>query len=59
MVVDQISQEALVPLNQLRSGSRGLLEVANSNLTEFAAMGFEYGFSVESPKCLNILYVVT
>ncbi|RUS19431.1 thiamine diphosphate-binding protein [Endogone sp. FLAS-F59071] len=55
MLVCQESERVVVPLNHLReAGGQGYLEVANSNLSELAVLGFEYGMSWETPKSLNI-----
>ncbi|ESO02643.1 hypothetical protein HELRODRAFT_106795 [Helobdella robusta] len=54
MFVDQLTDEAFVPLNQLRPDQKGFFEVANSPLSEEAVLGFEYGFSVEGPNVLTI-----
>ncbi|KAL0089060.1 hypothetical protein F4703DRAFT_1839178 [Phycomyces blakesleeanus] len=53
MFVCQDTESAVIPLNEMEAG-QGLLEVANSPLSEFAVMGFEYGMSIESPKNLVI-----
>ncbi|KAG8808784.1 hypothetical protein FRC17_003775 [Serendipita sp. 399] len=52
MLVDQITEEVVVPLNESLTGGR--LELANSSLSEFAVLGFEYGMSWESPNLLPI-----
>ncbi|MFH4974609.1 hypothetical protein AB6A40_001318 [Gnathostoma spinigerum] len=54
MFVDQNSDEVYVPLNHLDMHQTGFLEIANSPLSEEAVLGYEYGFSVESPKRLCI-----
>ena len=45
--------EAYTPLNQL-GGGQALFEVHNSNLSETAVMGFEYGYALADPKTLVI-----
>jgi 2-oxoglutarate dehydrogenase E1 component len=41
-----------VPLNNLGLGPQALLQVCNSNLSEMAVLGFEVGYSLESPNQL-------
>ncbi|KAJ2725289.1 hypothetical protein GGI07_001423 [Coemansia sp. Benny D115] len=53
MFVCQESENVYIPLNGLGEG-QGKLEVANSNLSELAVLGFEYGVSIQSPKILPI-----
>lgn len=53
MLVDQKTGEVCIPLNK-KEESRGKLEVCNSPLSEFAVLGFEYGYSIEDPKTLVI-----
>ncbi|KAI9478279.1 MAG: oxoglutarate dehydrogenase, E1 component [Benjaminiella poitrasii] len=50
MLVCQQSERVTVPLNQIHP--HHFLEVANSPLSEFAVLGFEYGMSIESPHRL-------
>eukprot|EP01112_Ceratiomyxa_fruticulosa_P018161 TRINITY_DN5768_c0_g2_i1.p1 TRINITY_DN5768_c0_g2~~TRINITY_DN5768_c0_g2_i1.p1 ORF type:complete len:752 (-),score=169.46 TRINITY_DN5768_c0_g2_i1:65-2320(-) len=45
--------EIYVPLNHMQA-KQGKLEVVNSNLSELAVMGYEYGYSLESPNNLPI-----
>ncbi|KAG5456304.1 MAG: LOW QUALITY PROTEIN: thiamine diphosphate-binding protein [Olpidium bornovanus] len=58
MLVDQKNESIIVPLNnlaaQVGAESQGFLEVTNSNLSELAVLGFEYGMSIETPDVLNI-----
>ncbi|OZJ02164.1 hypothetical protein BZG36_04628 [Bifiguratus adelaidae] len=54
MLVDQETENVVIPLNHMKDDQPGKLEVANSNLSEFAVLGFEYGMSWETPKSLNI-----
>ncbi|KAI9594143.1 thiamine diphosphate-binding protein [Syncephalis fuscata] len=53
MLVCQRTERVHIPLNAMTS-NQGKLEVANSSLSEFAVMGFEYGMSLETPNSLNI-----
>ncbi|CAB4445777.1 unnamed protein product [Rhizophagus irregularis] len=53
MMVCQETERVVVPLNNL-SKDQGMLEVANSNLSELAVVGFEYGMSIENPNNLNL-----
>lgn len=52
MFVCQDTERAVIPLNHMQSDQKNFLEVANSPLSEFAVLGFEYGMSIESPKRL-------
>ncbi|KAL4237502.1 putative 2-oxoglutarate dehydrogenase E1 component DHKTD1 [Mactra antiquata] len=54
MLVDQITDEIYIPLNNISDEQSGHLEVANSALTEEAVLGFEYGMSIDNPKSLVI-----
>ncbi len=50
-VVDRQSNEAWVPLQHL-SDSQGTFDIYDSLLSEYAVMGFEYGYSVAAPEAL-------
>ena len=50
-VVDRVRGESYVPLNHL-SSDQGTFHVYDSLLSEYAAMGFEYGYSVAAPDAL-------
>jgi 2-oxoglutarate dehydrogenase E1 component len=53
VLVDQKTAKRVVPLNRL--GVKGAaLEIFNSPLSEYAAMGFEYGYALERPGTLAI-----
>ncbi|MEM9262374.1 MAG: 2-oxoglutarate dehydrogenase E1 component [Pseudomonadota bacterium] len=49
--IDQETESTYTPLKHL-DGVKGSFEVHDSNLSEFAVMGFEYGYSVTNPKAL-------
>ena len=50
-VVDRVTNEAWVPLKHL-SDDQGQFHVFDSLLSEYAGMGFEYGYSVAAPEAL-------
>jgi len=50
-VVDRVTNEGWVPLKHL-SDNQGQFHVYDSLLSEYAAMGFEYGYSVAAPDAL-------
>ena len=53
VLVDYSNGEEWVPLANLKSGTAHFT-VRDSLLSEYAAVGFEYGYSVESPESLTI-----
>lgn len=50
---DQVTGESYVPLHHLPQ-SRASFEIRNSALSENAALGFEFGYSVGAPDCLVV-----
>ncbi len=50
-IVDRVTNEAWVPLKHL-SEDQATFEVWDSLLSEYAALGFEYGYSVARPDAL-------
>ena len=53
VLVDQNTEERFVPLSRLDKG-QAKFEVVNSMLSEFAVLGFEYGYSLSGPKALTL-----
>lgn len=49
--IDQETEKTYTPLRHLPDGN-ATFEVHDSNLSEFAVMGFEYGYSLANPKSL-------
>ena len=49
--IDQNTEKTYTPLRHLK-GAKATFEVHDSNLSEFAVMGFEYGYSLANPKFL-------
>jgi 2-oxoglutarate dehydrogenase E1 component len=50
-IIDQTTEAAYIPLNNLRPGQANF-EVLDSALSEEAVLGFEYGFSLADPNTL-------
>lgn len=50
---NQVDDTTYIPLNNL-SANQAKYEVADSNLSEYAVLGFEYGYSLANPKNLVI-----
>ena len=58
-LVNQDTEERYFPLNNIREG-QAHYEVIDSMLSEYAVLGFEYGFSLSDPKsvvCVVLTYL--
>ena len=51
--IDQTSERRYYPLNNLREG-QARYEVIDSMLSEYAVLGFEYGYSLAEPNALTL-----
>ncbi|MFN7185341.1 MAG: 2-oxoglutarate dehydrogenase E1 component, partial [Alphaproteobacteria bacterium] len=51
VLIDQETEARYVPLNNL-GGTQAAYEVHDSNLSEFAVLAFEYGYSLAEPEAL-------
>ncbi|MBV0890667.1 2-oxoglutarate dehydrogenase E1 component [Paracoccus sp. Z118] len=51
--VDQTTEDRHYPLNNIRSG-QARYEVIDSMLSEYAVLGFEYGYSMAEPNALTL-----
>lgn len=51
--IHQETEERYYPLNNIREG-QSKYEVINSMLSEYAVLGFEYGFSLAEPNALTL-----
>ncbi len=52
-IVNQESEERYYPLNNIREG-QARYEVIDSALSEYAVLGFEYGYSLAEPNALTL-----
>ncbi|PSL20189.1 2-oxoglutarate dehydrogenase E1 component [Shimia abyssi] len=52
-IVNQETEERYYPLNNIRAGQKQY-EVIDSALSEYAVLGFEYGFSLAEPNALTL-----
>ncbi|WP_313135318.1 2-oxoglutarate dehydrogenase E1 component [Paracoccus jeotgali] len=51
--VDQVDEQRYYPLNNIREG-QAHYEVHDSMLSEYAVLGFEYGYSLAEPNALTL-----
>lgn len=51
MLMDQIKEQEYVPLDHLKA-DQGRFDVYNSSLSEYAVLGFEFGYSIANPQAL-------
>ncbi|MEM1103491.1 MAG: 2-oxoglutarate dehydrogenase E1 component, partial [Pseudomonadota bacterium] len=52
-LVDQQTEIRYAPLSNVGDG-QARFEVIDSNLSEFAVLGFEYGYTLADPRCLTL-----
>ena len=52
-IIDQTTEERYYPLNNIKSG-QARYEVIDSMLSEYAVLGFEYGYSLSEPNALTM-----
>ncbi|MBT7267800.1 MAG: 2-oxoglutarate dehydrogenase E1 component, partial [Rhodospirillaceae bacterium] len=54
VIVDQENENRYFPLSEIRPGEQADFEVMDSPLSEFAVLGYEYGYSLAEPKTLTL-----
>ena len=54
VITDQKNEDRYFPLSQIDPGKQAPFEVMDSPLSEFAVLGYEYGYSLAEPETLTI-----
>lgn len=54
VIKTEMHEEEVVLLNELGDNQNGKFHIYNSLLSEYAVMGFDYGYAMASPKTLTI-----
>jgi 2-oxoglutarate dehydrogenase E1 component len=55
VLVDQKTEEKYMPLkNLIKKGDESRIQIENSLLSEYAVLGFDYGYSITKPTTLTI-----
>ncbi|MCB0373797.1 MAG: 2-oxoglutarate dehydrogenase E1 component [Muricauda sp.] len=54
VIKTEMHEEEVVLLNELGGNQNGRFHIYNSLLSEYAVMGFDYGYAMASPKTLTI-----
>ncbi len=54
VIKTEMHEEEVVLLNELGKNQNGKFHIYNSLLSEYAVMGFDYGYAMASPKTLTI-----
>jgi 2-oxoglutarate dehydrogenase E1 component len=53
VLTDQVTNAKYLPLNHLEEGQKAKIFISNSFLSEFAVLGYEYGYSLEKLEGLT------
>lgn len=53
LFMDQVKEQGYIPLKHLKP-NQGAFDIYNSPLSEFAVLGFEFGYSIGNPEALVI-----
>ena len=53
VIKNEETEEEYVPLNNIKS-QNGQMRIYNSHLSEYAVLGYEYGYAMANPKALTI-----
>ena len=54
VLVDQANEQKYMPLQSLVAAEPNHIQIENSLLSEYAALGFEFGYAITKPNCLTI-----
>ena len=53
-IIDQKTEDRYFPLSEIDRDNQAAFEIMDSPLSEFAVLGYEYGYSLAEPKTLTI-----